>query len=137
MTDIARKPGWRGALTHYVIATARDPFAWGKSDCAIWAAGAIEAMTGTDIARGFRGYRSWAGGVRKARAKGFEDHVAYFASLFPEIPPSMAQIGDVACVPADGDTLAIGIVQGEGIYVPMPEGRGIVPLTSAIRAFRV
>ena len=132
-----RRPDWREALTAYLIETAGVPFAEGQNDCALFAAGAVKAMTGQDFARGFRGYRTTKGGLKKLMAKGFEDHVALAASVLEEIPPAFAQVGDVAVVPGDDGTDALGIVQGEMIYVSAPTGRALVPLTSATRAFRV
>ena len=134
---MGRVNNWRAALTDYVIETAGEPFAIGKSDCAMWAAGAVQAMTGKDFARGFRGYTTIAGGLRKLKARGFADHVALAAANFEEVPPAFAEVGDIAVVEGDDGTDALGIVQGEMIYVSWPTGRAIVPLTSAKRAFRV
>lgn len=131
-----RHDNWRSLLTDYVVQTAGDPFAPGKSDCALWAAGAVKAMTGQDFARGFRGYKTLAGGIKLLKKAGYADHVALAADKLPEIAPALAQVGDVAVV-ATPDGPALTIVQGELIYVPSQSGRGLVPLTSAVRAFRV
>lgn len=131
-----RYDDWRPRLTAYLAGVSRTPFEYGKHDCALFAAGAVEAMTGEDVARGFRGYRTLKAGVKKARAKGFRDHVEIFAKRFDEVPVAMAQVGDVAIVPGD-DGLAVGIVQGEQIYVAAPRGIGLVPLLTAKQAFRV
>ena len=45
-----RTPYWRSALAAYIAETMRKPFAWGLHDCALFAAGAVEAMTGNDPA---------------------------------------------------------------------------------------
>ena len=132
-----RRSDWREALTAYLVGTAAEPFVPGKADCALFAAGAVKAMTGQDFAHGFLGYRTTKGGLKKLMAKGYADHVALAASVLEEIPPAFAQVGDVAVVPGDDGTDALGIVQGEMIYVSAPAGRGLVPLTSATRAFRV
>src|SRR5579875_1052465 len=42
-------------LDAYLRDTASKPFAWGSNDCCLFAANAIEAMTGVDIADDFRG----------------------------------------------------------------------------------
>jgi adenosyl cobinamide kinase/adenosyl cobinamide phosphate guanylyltransferase len=63
---------------------------------------------------------------------GFADHLALVASLLPEIAPAFAQRGDVAAV---GD--ALGVVDGEMIFVLREDGLGLVPLTAATRAFRI
>src|SRR5579864_5172264 len=43
------------ALYNFLRERAREPFAWGKNDCALFVADAVEAMTGVDIAAEFRG----------------------------------------------------------------------------------
>lgn len=126
-------PGWRHRLTDFLRENHRRPFQPGIWDCAIWAAGAVEAMTGEDHLRGFRGYRTIAEGKRKLQARGFEDHVAYVASLLPEVQPSFAQPGDVAVI--EGQSL--GIVQGANVYFFGVNGFGTRPFTVIERAFRV
>lgn len=146
MMPITRKPGWRNALIAWLAQAARTPFEEGVNDCALFAAGAVLAMTGTDLAEGWRGrYRSTRGGLRALRRAGYADHVDLVARHFAEVPPSLAQAGDLAVLPGGpggqgrpGDgAAAIGIVQGAAIYVIAPGGLGVVPLTMAERAFRV
>lgn len=131
-----KRDDWQARLTEYVVAVQRQAFEPGRMDCALFAAGAVHAMTGEDMAKGFRGYKTLAGGYRKLKAQGFADHVALAALRFKEVPPAFAQVGDVAAVPTD-EGLALGIVQGEWIYVMRPDGLGIVSLLDAARAFRV
>jgi hypothetical protein len=132
----SRHPDWQQRLTDYLRANHARPFAWGRWDCALFVAGAVRAMTGRDPMRGLRGYRTLAGGLRKARARGYEDHIAAVAARFPEIPPAFAGPGDIAVVPG-APGLALGIVQGAQVYVPGAQGLGLVSLTEAQRAFRV
>ncbi len=131
-----RLDDWRHRLTAYMAASARRPFRMGRHDCSLFAAGAVKAMTGKDIARGFRGYRTYKGGLKKARQKGFKDHVAIFASHFEEVPIALARLGDVAVIETE-EGPAVGIVQGEHIYTAAQEGLALMPLLSAARAFRV
>lgn len=142
---IARYPDWRGRLLTYLGACARTPFAPGAHDCALFAAGAVAAMTGTDLAAGWRGrYGSLADGLLALRAAGYPDQVALTAAHLPEwldedgAPwPMRAGVGDVAVVDGDGGWPALGIVQGPGIYVLQPDGLATLPLTLARRAFLV
>jgi hypothetical protein len=133
---MTRLPGWQKRLTAYIAACARRDFAPGQHDCAQFAAGAVEVMTGEALAPGFRDYGTIEGGIARLRAAGYRDHVALAAALLPEIAPMMATPGDVAVVERDGD-LALGIVQGAKVYVVGPEGLGLVDLTEAVRAFKV
>ncbi len=77
-----RIPGWRGRLVAYLARTRGQPFVWGQLDCGLFSAGAIEAMTGVDPAAALRGRYATAAGARRAfRKLGFEDHVAFAATL--------------------------------------------------------
>lgn len=91
----AKRDDYRTRLAAYVASVAGQPFRPRKHDCALFAAGAVEAMTGVDHARGLRGYRTLEKGRAKLAEKGFADHVAYAASLYDEVPPLKARVGDV------------------------------------------
>lgn len=134
-----RRTLWRTALAEYIRQVSRKPFAWGSHDCALFAAGAVAAMTGEDFGSPYRGkYKTLRGGLGMLRRKGFKDHSELAASLFEEIPAAQANVGDVAAVEENGH-VALGIVQGERIYVLRPEASGIgtVGLLEANRVFRV
>ena len=77
-----------------------------------------------------------AGALRALRRLGHEDHIAYAASLLTEIDPLYAAFGDIAVVNSP-DGPALGVVTGPHIEVRAPGGRGVVPLTDAVRAFRI
>ena len=93
-------------------------------------------MTGDDPARGWRGYRSLESGRQALAKRGYSDQVALAASLLPEIAPAMAQAGDVAVVAGD-DGPALGIVQGEMVFVLRREGLAILPRLAIEKAFKV
>lgn len=137
MTSIRKQPGWQGQLTAYAASVAAMPFDPATHHCAYFAAGAVQAMTGVDLAGKWRGRtKTVAAGLRALQRAGFDDHVALVAAYFPEVPPAFAQMGDIAVLAADG-LPALGIVAGPVIYVLHPHGLGTVPLTDAQRAFRV
>lgn len=128
---------WRTRLVAYIAQHAGSEFRPGRMDCALFAAGAVAAMTGVDPARGWRGaYRSLKVGQEKLQAAGHADHVAFLASLLPEVPTAFAHQGDVAVVEDDG-VPCLGIVQGEMIYVVTLQGFGLVPRERMVRAFSV
>ena len=124
-----RRGDWQSRLQAHILDWQDKPFRYGRFDCALFAAGAVKAMTGFDPARGFRGYRSEAEGLRKVKAKGFADHVAVFEARFERATRLCA--GDIAVIET-GEIRALGVVQGRGIYVMHPE-RGLVllPLSHA------
>lgn len=132
-----RLSDWRQRLVGYLHQARATPFAYGRHDCTLFAADAVQAMTGEDLAAPFRGrYTTLTGGLRVLRKAGFADNTAMVASLFAECAPIMAQPGDLAAIKTDaGD--ALGVVQGEAVYVLGPSGLSLVPITSAHRAFRV
>jgi hypothetical protein len=131
-----KREDWQQRLKDYLRSIARTPFYIGRHDCATFTAAAVEAMTGRDYMRGFRGYRTIEEGLRNAQAKGFADHIAVVAASFDEVSPSFAQVGDIAVVDGIGGD-ALGIVQGANVYTIGATGLGIVPITAIKRAFRV
>jgi hypothetical protein len=135
-----RRAGWRAGLAQYLARVAAVPFRPGVQDCALFAAGAVEAMTGADPAAPWRGgYRSLAAGKRALAKAGFADHVAFVAAHFEEIAPARAGVGDLALLPAGrGDRLAaLGVVQGAGVYVLRPGGLAVVDRLEICRAWGV
>jgi len=136
-TALRRLPDWRVRLVAYLAAAARRPFEEGTHDCALFFAGGAEAMTGVDHAEPYRGrYRTTRGGLRILRRDGFEDHIALAAHHFPAQPVAFAREGDGAAV-STPEGPALGIVQGEGVYVLSPERLALVPLTTATTSFKV
>lgn len=127
---------WRARLGDYLAGEARRPFEYGKSDCALFAAGALNAMTGSDPSVAYRGrYTSLRGGLRILRKDGFRDHVERAAALLTEVSPRRAKVGDIAVVKtADGPSL--GVVQGGWVVVRTMSGLGFVPIDQAKRVFR-
>lgn len=136
---ILRRPDWRARLAEYLAQVAHNRFRPGAHDCALFAAGAVEAMTGADLAAEWRGtYRSLSGGRKALKAAGFADHVALVASHFEEVPPAFARVGDVAVLPgATRQGAALGIVQGASVYCLLPSGLAVVSRLHMKKAFRV
>lgn len=139
MLTLRRRTDWRTQMVGAVDRFRGVPFAWdGAHDCGMFFADVVAAITGTDIAEPLRGrYRSKAGAFRALRSLGFDDHVAYVASLLPEIDgPALARAGDGAVLETD-EGPALAIVTGATIACYAPSGLGFLPFGSAVRAFRV
>lgn len=134
-----RLPNWQNRLATYVATIAAEPFGYGAHDCALFSAGAVEAMTGVDLARGFRGYSGLKSGLTKLRARGFDSLVAFVADHLLEVPPLMAVPGDIVLLEGAGllDGLALGVLQGRMVYAVTSTGLGLVPRTFVTRAFHV
>jgi len=132
-----RPVGWRGRLADYLAAVRGRPFRYGEHDCALFAAGAVAAMTGDDPAAGLRGkYRTMRAGLSAVQKAGFLDHVDMAKALWPSIPAIRAQVGDLAVVETDAGG-ALGVVGGPMIFVLRREGLAQLPLTDAALALRV
>lgn len=139
MIAMQRRDDWRSRLAAEVDRQRRDPFQWGKHDCAIGlVCGVVEAITGEDLAKGYRSqYRSAASGLRIIKEAG-ADSLGDFAGLFlPEIHPSQARIGDVGIIPADEMGEAFCIVDASRLIVMTLDGQGSRPRSDMTRAFKV
>jgi hypothetical protein len=106
------------------------PFEWGRHDCCIFAADAIEVMTGVDMAECLRGYTTALGAARRARLHGAGPADPFGVESWPalafleEIPPSFARRGDlilVSSVHSRGARLALSICLGHTAAVPGPD----------------
>ena len=133
-----KRDDWKQRLRAYLAAQSDVPFSYGQNDCGSFAGGAVEAMAGENPHVLVAGkYKTMKGALRALKRAGHEDHVAYAASVLTEIDnPLFAQFGDIAVVDSP-EGPALGVVVGAHIEVRAPHGRGLVPLTDAVRAFRV
>lgn len=134
--QLQRLPDWRARLFAEVERIARLPLRPGLHDCALFAAGCVQAQTGVDLARGWRGYRSLAAGRRALAQQGYGSEIELAAARLPEVPVAMARLGDVAVLEGD-DGLALGVVQGAFLWVVGVDRLGLVERERAIRCLRV
>lgn len=137
MPELHRYFDWQSRLRRY-LSSVGGPIQAGHHDCCLFGAGAILAQTGVDIAAPWRGrYTTMAGGRRILRRAGYTDHVALIAAHLVEAHVSTALPGDIAVVPCE-DGLAVGVVQGAGVYVLARDGRlGVVPMTPVVALYKV
>jgi hypothetical protein len=134
---IVRRHDWYSRLSDAIEGALQRPFEWGVHDCALFAADAVLAMTGVDLADGFRGhYRSAGGAMRILGRGGCDDVTEYAATLLPEIAPALAAAGDIAAVLTKAGP-ALGVLTGPLVAVPGAGGLGFVSRGEAIRAFHV
>ncbi|MDQ0454661.1 DUF6950 family protein [Rhizobium paknamense] len=141
MQTLVRVKDWRSRFEAAIDEIKARPFEWSVHDCGPGLAGRlVEAVTGVDLTASFSPmpYHDEASAAAVIRAAGFETLGALVASLLPEIHPSQAQIGDIAAIAYDGPIgHALGVVNGERIFVLRPQGLGTVSLLQATMAFRV
>lgn len=131
-----RPDGWRGRLARYIAGHVSTEFVYGKADCALFTAGAVAAVTGVDLARAYRGYKTKKQGLERLKASGHASPVDLAAAKFDEIHPSRAQCGDIA-VFRDGRQICTGIFYNDRIAALRPDGLGWLPRDVAIRGFAV
>jgi hypothetical protein len=134
------------ALHDFLIARARAPFVWGEHDCALFAADAVQAMTGVDIAADFRGkYSSEAEAFALIKeltgGETVADAAAWCAAKHGMLEwkhPLMAQRGDLVVLEESGRLIA-GIVSlnGRQLLCAGESGLHRLPITDIKRAWHV
>jgi hypothetical protein len=132
-----RLTDWETRLGDYLARHRGAVFAWGRLDCVLFAAGAVEALTGEDPAAAVRKrYRTKIGAARKLRQQGFRTIAALMDSRFEPVQPAFAQRGDI--VMAQG---SLGVCVGrQALFIGEEDGApGLVsvPLAAWERAWRV
>jgi hypothetical protein len=126
-----RLPDWRQRFDAYLARVERRRFAYGSHDCALFAAGAVEAMTGDRLADGYA-YASQEEGEALLPPGGLEELASEHLTAVPRL---MAMIGDVALVDGEGGP-SLGVVVGAHVAVLRRDGLGAVPLDAARMVFR-
>ena len=105
-----RKADWETALGAVLDDYADRPFEWGKSDCCLFVADIVQAMTGVDPAAAYRGRYSNETGARLAlRRYGKTTLAATFDEAFgASVEPARAHRGDIIQI----DELTVGVCMG-------------------------
>lgn len=144
---LSRLDHWHTRAFHdFLIERANNPFQWGVNDCALFAADAILAYTGVDIADEFRGkYNTEFGALKTIRqitlGSSVADAAVYCAEkhgLAEHAYPLMAKRGDLVLV-ENGGTLIAGIVHLNGRQVAVVTDTGLqrLPITHIKRSWSV
>lgn len=139
---LPRRADWPSALCLYIQRRKSTPFAWGSNDCLLFASGAVESMTGVDLAADYRGaYSTARGALRHMRAQGMADLRALCdAHLLARVPNEFAARGDVVAAPGQESIvggLGLGIVFGGYVWMPGPDGAVPMPLSTIHSAWRI
>lgn len=141
---LTRYSNWPARLGRFLDEVCQQEFKWGEHDCALFACGCIEAMTGIDLARDFRGeYNTRAGAARAMRqfaGKGLEAVVEKRTAAYGmrEVDVRFAQRGDVVLLETKlGPALGIVHLNGVAAVFAAPEGLTFVHTHACRRAWRV
>jgi len=109
---------WEETLSDYIATKRHEPFEYGVNDCCLFAAGAVEAITGEDPMSEFRGkYDSLKTSLIAIKDIGAGTLEATMDSKFPEVQIGHAQRGDLAF--HDG---SVGVVMGSFAYFVSDDG---------------
>lgn len=109
---------WEEALSNYIAVKRHEPFEYGVNDCCLFAAGAVEAITGQDPMPEFRGkYDSLKTSLQVIKDIGAGTLEATMDAKFSEIGIGHAQRGDLAFF--DG---SVGVVMGGFAYFVSDDG---------------
>ena len=125
-------------LAEFIQGRINTPFNWGSNDCCLFAADAVQVMTGHDYASAFRGrYRSEFGAARALKRCGAGDLLTTVtAQLGQPIAPAFAHRGDVVMTDFNG-TRAVGVLFNGEAWSPGERGAVAVPRDAIIHAWRV
>ena len=130
-----RFPDWSTRLDHYLATLRGQRFRYGIFDCCLFVCGAIEATTGTDPARSFRGlYHSRSDGRKLLRGAGGIAAIAAAHGMV-EVSVNHAKRGDVVML--TGSSLGLVALNGRDVLVIGEEGLKAVPRGLAMRAWSV
>lgn len=134
---MTRLSTWEADLAAYIASVRSLPYAYGKHDCGMFAAGAVLAMTGEDPGAPFRGQYANEIGCAKALKKfGAGDLVSTLDSLFTPCLAGFARRGDLVW-----NGTAVGVSMGaHALFVGQEgdrEGLIRVPRAEWTRAWRV
>lgn len=149
---LRRKENWPRLLLEAIEEKKHARFQPGTHDCCISTCDLIERMTGADIAIEFRGYSDRKGMEETLAEHGGVDGIAESVTTeygLAEIPPSMAQRGDLLMldfseykkdIPNAPDGAVFAIVDMDGIHAVACGYKGWtrVPIKAcAKRAWRI
>ena len=140
-----RRDDWPERLAAFLEAQRRTAFSWTTHNCALFAADAVEAMTGEDPVPDWRGAADKASLLARLDTDhgGDLEEAATAVMGTPLERMRMAQRGDVVSamtVGPGGEALALGVcLGGRCAFAGSDEGMGwtTLPLTACRLAWRV
>jgi hypothetical protein len=132
---VARFPDWRARLESYLANQSGRVYRYGVYDCALFVCSAVEAMTGVDPGREFRGkYLSRETARQRLQEAGGFAAVAQTYGM-RQIDPKIALRGDVLQM----KRFSLGLMSLNGTHAIVMGEYGLitVPALPAIAAWRV
>lgn len=129
-------PNWPRVLTDEIRRHQNTKFEWGTSDCCMFPADAIKAVTGFDFAEEFRGkYKTELGSLRALKKYGKGTIEATIDSKYDRNSDTPAR-GDLATVVTESGT-SLAVVGAGCVWVMTLEGVDSLPLSEVNVSWRV
>ncbi|WP_043586663.1 DUF6950 family protein [Geminisphaera colitermitum] len=136
-----RPDDWPKRLHEYLAEASGKGFRWGIHDCVHFAAGWLECLGYADVLAGLPGWTTRQTAKQTIRELGgFEVAVSDRLTALgcAEVPPLMAQRGDVCVVVAgEYERQMLGVVDGSGVACLLRQGIAHVPESQISKAWRV
>jgi uncharacterized protein DUF6950 len=142
---VTRFPDWQARLSQFLYLYRNRSFRYGDWDCCLFAADAIQVMTGADLAEGFRGTynsRSTAYALLKANFGGpsvraFAQYAAAKHGM-EQVAISYGRRGDMALIRRARD-YSLGIISMTGKEIVVLRARTLmtIPLSYGLLAWHV
>lgn len=131
-----KREDWEQRLMETISSYENKPFAWGASDCSLFAADCVAAQRDDDPFAFLRGrYATKVGAARVLKKEGGKIS-AVMARTLKEVAPSFAKRGDVCLIEVEGEEAA-GIVIGAEIIAMAETGTIRLPRSLILKAFSV
>ena len=137
-----RKDNWPARLVAKIEAARDKPFSWGEHDCCTFASACVEAMTGENPMKIFKGrYRSEADAGSILRQKGAGNLLDTLTEILGKpVPVEKAERGDVVYSVFETGP-SVGVCFGKNSYfVGEESGRdGLIslPTRESAKAFKI
>lgn len=135
MTPLTRFKDWRTRMALYHEVAKAAKFSWSSFDCAKYASGHVNAITGVDLGSTLATYTDGPSATKAIEAAGYTSLLDICQKNFPAVEKHLAQRGDIGAIETD-DTVGVGfalaVCHGDKWSVMTPKGLGFIPLTSKL-----
>jgi len=139
-----RRENWEHFLSEFLFKRKNSSFRYGRNDCCLFVADAIEKMTGVDPAWEFRGKYKTKSGAKHLLLQFAGGNILETVKRLtisygmPEISINFAGRGDIALVNGEmGDALGVIDMTGEKVAIPGRKGLVFFPTIAIKKAWRV